>query len=71
MIKWLDLNLRGYGSPEESLKIFTKELDMNPSEADRLFKVWIQIEDHRNWYDEFSSKEEEDCTNQGGGSWSE
>ena len=67
MIQWLDLNFKGYSDPTESLTTFAGEFNMSLDEANDLFKVWLRVEDHRNWYEDL--EDEEECT-EDGGSWS-
>jgi hypothetical protein len=68
MIKWLDLKFAGFSNPAESLNAFAKEFDMTFDEADKLFRVWMNVEDHRNWHNDLEGDDE--CEEEGG-SWHE
>lgn len=63
MIKWLDFNFKGDHS--EATKTFAEKFEMGLDEADDLFKVWLRVENHQNWYDELEGEDEEDCDDQG------
>jgi hypothetical protein len=58
MIKWFDLEFKDHADPTNSLSVFAKEFDTSSDEAQKLYKVWWHVEDHRNWYTEFCNEEE-------------
>ena len=63
MIKWLDLNFKG--DRTEAISTFAEKFEMGLDEADDLFKVWLRVENHQNWYDELEGQGEEDCDDDG------
>lgn len=63
MIMWLDLSFKDYANPDDSLSGFAKEFDMTSDEANDLFKIWLRVEDHRNWIGDLC--EEEECDEEG------
>ncbi len=68
MIQWLDLNIKGYSDPANSLGVFADKFEITIDEANDLFKVWLRVEDHRNWYTELEGEEEGECDDEEG-SW--